>query len=169
MGVPGPHIKKVQGPRPTRFPRFCHLWADVIPSFAGHYFRLMWYYLPIHRCSFWFLFNLKNVFVSLCVYNSRTKLLTLITPIKIWCLEVGGSLPPRKKVGKRTPMRPPWLRHLCDFVMPSFAWHSFRAISGETWYYLPIHRCWFWFLFNLKYIFLSLCMYNSKIKLLTLI
>jgi len=26
-------------------------------------------YLPIHRCSFWFLFNLKHIFVSLCMYN----------------------------------------------------------------------------------------------------
>jgi len=42
-----------------------------------------------------------------------------------------------------------------------FAGHSFRVISGETWYHLPSHRCSFWFLFNLKYIFVSLCMYNS--------
>jgi len=67
--------------------RFRHLWAYVTPSFARHIFRHisgeMWYNLPIHRCSFWFLFNLKYIFVSLCMYNSRIKLLPLISPIKI--------------------------------------------------------------------------------------
>jgi len=48
---------------------------------------------------------------------------------------MGGPRPPRKKVGKPKPMRPPWLHHLCAFVTPSFAGHSFRVISGETWYY----------------------------------
>jgi len=32
-----------------------------------------------------FVFNLKYIFVSLRMYNSRIKLLTLISPIKIWC------------------------------------------------------------------------------------
>jgi len=67
--------------------RFRHLWAYVTPSFAKHSFRHisgeMWYNLPIHRCSFWFLFNLKYIFVSLCMYNTRIKLLPLISPIKI--------------------------------------------------------------------------------------
>jgi len=66
-------------------------------------------------------------------------------------------------------MRSPWFRHLWAYVKPSFAGHSFRIISGETWCYLPIHRCSFLFLFNLKYIFVLLCMYNTRIKILTLI
>jgi len=28
-------------------------------------------------------------------------------------------------------------------------------VEGETWYFLPIHRCTFWF--NFKYTFVSLC------------
>ena len=70
-----------------RLHRFRHLWVYVTPSFAGHSFPVIsgetWYYLPIHHCSFWLLFNLKYIFASLCMYNSRIKLLTLISPIKI--------------------------------------------------------------------------------------
>jgi len=38
------------------------------------------------------------------------------------------------------------------YITPSFVGHSFR-VTGETWYFLPIHPCAFGF--NLKYIFAS--------------
>jgi len=38
------------------------------------------------------------------------------------------------------------------YITPGFVGHSFR-VKGETWYFLPIHRCTFGF--NLKYIFAS--------------
>jgi len=89
VGWPGPPRKECGVPRPMRHPRFRHLWAYVTPSFAGYTFRVIsgetWYHLPIHRCSFSFPFNLNYIFVSLCMYNSRIKLLTLISHIKIWC------------------------------------------------------------------------------------
>jgi len=44
------------------------------------------------------------------------------------------------------------------YITPSFVGHFFR-VESETWYFLPIHRC--AFSFNLKYIFVSLCKYNS--------
>ena len=97
----------------------------------------------------------------------RIMLLNLFRQIRN--LKVGGPRPPRKKVGEPKPMGSPWFRHLCAYAAPSFAGHSFRVISGVMWYYLPIHRCSFWFLFNLKYSFVSLYMYNSRIKLLTFI
>jgi len=43
----------------------------------------------------------------------------------------------------------------------SFAGLSFSVNACETWYFLAIHRCAFWVLFNLKYIFVSLYKYNS--------
>jgi len=43
-------------------------------------------------------------------------------------------------------------------ITPSFVGHSFR-VEGETWYFLPIHRC--AFSFHLKYTFVSLRKYNS--------
>ena len=55
----------------------------------------------------------------------------------------------------------PSVKHLlCRYITPSFVAHSFRA-KGETRHFFPIHRCAFWF--NLKYIFVSLCKYNSKL------
>ena len=48
------------------------------------------------------------------------------------------------------------------YVTSSFTGHSFRVISGETWYCLPIHSYAFWFLFNLECICVSFkCKYNS--------
>ena len=51
------------------------LYRYVAPSFAGHSFRVLMQvklgtFSPIHRCEFWFLFDLKNISVSLCKYNS---------------------------------------------------------------------------------------------------
>jgi len=80
--------KKVEELKPMP-PLVPPLWAYATPGFTGHSFHVisgeMWYYLPIHRCSFLFQFNLKYIFVSLCMYNSRINLLTIISCIKIWC------------------------------------------------------------------------------------
>jgi len=75
----------------------------------------------------------------------------------------------RNKSGGAYSHEAPRFRHLWAYITPSFAGHSFHVISDETRYYLPIQCCSLWFVFHLKYIFVSLCMYNSRIKLLKLI
>jgi len=57
----------------------------------------------------------------------------------------------------------PSAKHLVQTdITPIFVGHSFRD-KGETWYFLPIHCC--EFLFNLKYIFVSLCKYSTTLRM----
>jgi len=61
-----------------------------------------------------------------------------------WKVESGrGPGHPRKYMGSLVSCGPRF-RQLWAYVTSSFAGHSFRVISGETWYYLAIHRCSFW-------------------------
>jgi len=57
----------------------------------------------------------------------------------------------------------PSAKHLLyTYITPSFVGHSFH-VKGETWYFLPIHRC--AFLINLKYIFVSLCKCSRTLRI----
>jgi len=57
----------------------------------------------------------------------------------------------------------PSAKHLLyRYVTPNFVGHSFR-VKDETWCFLPIHRCGFWF--NLNYIFLLLCKCSRTLKM----
>jgi len=60
---------------------------------------------------------------------------------KIRNLKVGGPGLPRKKVGNLDPCVPQVPQPMSLRITPSFAGHSFRIVSGETRYCLPIHSC----------------------------
>jgi len=61
-----------------------------------------------------------------------------------------GQALPEKKCGSLDPRGHPGSATMSLRITPSFAGCSFRVILGGTWYYLPIHHCSFWFMFNLN-------------------
>ena len=87
MRVFARHLIFLSLTKPTMHPKHL-LYRYVSPSLVDILFELMQIklgtFLPIHCCAVWFLFNLKYIFVSLCKYTLRMKLLTSISSITIW-------------------------------------------------------------------------------------